>query len=150
MSRSGYCDSYGDDNPWDLIRYRGAVESAFRGRRGQAFLREMLAALDALPEKRLITEELAERARETDPVQVCAIGSVGLYRGIDMSPLDPYDASSIAGVFGIAESMAREIVYMNDEGSWKSETPEQRFERMRAWIIGKIKDGEGAISDQQG
>jgi hypothetical protein len=37
MSRSGYSD---DLENWSLIRWRGAVASAIRGRRGQAFLRE--------------------------------------------------------------------------------------------------------------
>lgn len=51
MSRSGYIDEL---DQWDLIRYRGQVASAIRGKRGQAFLRDLLAALDAMPEKRLI------------------------------------------------------------------------------------------------
>jgi len=47
MSRSGYSDDC--DDQWSLICWRGAVKSAIRGKRGQAFLKEMLAALDALP-----------------------------------------------------------------------------------------------------
>jgi len=35
--------------------------------------------------------------------------------------------------------MAREIVYVNDEGGDLNETPEQRFERIRKWVISKIK-----------
>jgi hypothetical protein len=55
VSRSGYSDGC---EGWDLIRWRGAVESAIRGKRGQAFLKELLAALDALPEKKLVANEL--------------------------------------------------------------------------------------------
>lgn len=44
MSRSGYND---DCDGWALIRWRGAVNSAINGKRGQAFLRELVAALDA-------------------------------------------------------------------------------------------------------
>lgn len=58
MSRHGYTDSC-DDN-FALIRWRGAAKSAIRGKRGQAFLRELLAALDAMPEKRLIARELVD------------------------------------------------------------------------------------------
>jgi hypothetical protein len=43
---------------WSHIRWRGAVASAIRGGRGQAFLREMLAAMDAMPVKRLVANEL--------------------------------------------------------------------------------------------
>lgn len=56
MSRSGYYEDYEHD--WYQIMWRGAVKRAIRGKRGQAFLREMLTALDALPEPRLIAEKL--------------------------------------------------------------------------------------------
>lgn len=133
MSRAGYCD--GDDDQWGLIRWRGAVASAIRGKRGQAFLREMLTAMDALPEKKLVAHEL-----EMDG-QVCAIGSVGMSRGIDMSQLDPENYSKVADTFGISEALAREIVYENDEGGWRDDTPEKRFERMRAWVVKNLRDG---------
>lgn len=133
MSRSGYSDDYGEDNSGYL--YRGAVASAFRGRRGQAFLKEMLAALDALPEKKLIAGELIE----PDTGEVCAIGAVGKARGIDMLGIDPEDAEKVSGTFGIAEAMARELVFENDD-EWRSntETPEARFARMRQWIASQI------------
>jgi hypothetical protein len=127
MSRSGYSD---DLDQWVLIRWRGAVASAIRGKRGQDFLREMLTALDAMPEKRLIRSEL-ERDGE-----VCALGSVGKARGIDQAGIDPYDRRQVAQVFGIAEAMAAEIAFENDE-DWR-ETPEQRWARMRAWIVANL------------
>jgi hypothetical protein len=116
-----------DGDMWGHIRWRGAVESARRGKRGQQFLREMLAALDALPEKKLITEELVLDG------QVCAIGSVGLARGIDMTKISAEDYDAVAKTFGIAPALVREIEYMNDD-AWYSDTPEQRFVRMRKWI----------------
>ncbi len=126
MSRSGYTEDC--DDQWAHIRWRGAVASAIRGKRGQAFLTEMLAAMDALPEKQLVAWELEAGG------QVCAIGSVGRVRGVDMGRLDPEDYSAVANTFGIAEPLAQEIVWMNDEaGPWK-ETPEQRFDRMRRWV----------------
>ena len=131
MSRSGYIDDM--DNHWQLIRWRGAVASAIRGKRGQAFLKEMLAALDALPEKRLIADELEDEGA------VCAIGSVGKSRGLDMTGVDPHDPESVAGAFSVSEALAREIVYENDEGSYKRETPEQRFDRMRVWVVNHIR-----------
>ena len=133
MSRSGYSE---DHEQWTMIRWRGAVASAIRGKRGQAFLREMLAALDAMPEKRLIGHEL-----EYDG-NVCAIGSVGKARGLDMSELDPEDPYTVANVFGIARAMAAEIVFENDEGAgyWSKETPEARWHRMRAWVISNLKE----------
>ncbi len=126
MSRSDYSD---DCDQWDLIRYRGAVKSAIRGARGQAFLREMLAALDALPEKKLIAGELE------DGNAVCAIGAVGKARGIDMTELDPDDSWRVAATFGIADALVREIAFENDDDfGWSQETPEARFMRVRRWI----------------
>ena len=55
MSRSGYCD---DLDPLDLGRWRAQVASAIRGKRGQKLLKELLTALDSMPKKELIANEL--------------------------------------------------------------------------------------------
>ena len=131
MSRSGYTDDCDDD--WGWIRWRGAVASAMRGKRGQAFLGEMLSALDALPEKKLVSMELEHGGA------VCAIGSVWKARGIDMSGIDPENYSRVASIFGVNEKLAQEIMYENDEAGWRNETDEQRFERMRKWVERNLK-----------
>ena len=134
MSRSGYTEyepSCQEEN-WDQIRWRGAVLSATRGSRGQRFFKELLAALDAMPDKKLIANELEASG------QFCTIGVLGDKRGVDMSEIDPEDAESVGAIFDIAESLAREVVYMNDEGSYNSECPRQRFIRMRAWVESQI------------
>lgn len=132
MSRSGYVDDC-DIDQWALIRWRGQVASAIRGQRGQAFLRELIDALDAMPEKKLIAHELEHAGN------VCAIGSVGVRRGTDMSKLDPEDPEGIAGAFGIAHQLVREIEFMNDEGYYCA-TPEQRWQYMRDWAAGCLSE----------
>lgn len=124
MSRSGYFEVL-DDN-WLLIRWRGAVASAIRGRRGQKFLRELLASMDALESSRLIAGAL------TTSGEVCAIGSVGRSRGMNMDFLS--DNEHVAAAFGISEALVREIAYVNDEGCYRVETPEERFRRVRMWV----------------
>jgi hypothetical protein len=55
VSRSGYCED-GDTalvNLWPNILAR-----AVKGKRGQAFLKELASALDAMPEKKLIAHDL--------------------------------------------------------------------------------------------
>jgi hypothetical protein len=136
MSRSHY--TYDIDN-WELIRWRGMVASAIRGKRGQKFLQDLLAALDAMPKKRLIADEL-----EADG-EVCAIGSLGRARGLDMNNIDPKDPPQVASAFNIAECLAQEVVYENDEGSWHDETPEKRWERMRTWVAKQIKPGAAIL-----
>jgi hypothetical protein len=143
MSRSGYDDC--DDDRWSFIMYRGMVASATRGRRGQALLKDILIAMNAMPVKRLIAHELEQES------SVCAIGAAGRLRGVDMSGLDPDDPETVAGRFDVADCLAREIVWMNDEcgythewlpdqRQWREETPEERFRRMRKWVRSQIKD----------
>ena len=128
MSRSGYNDSC---DGWEFIMWRGAVASAIRGKRGQQFLRDLVAALDALPTKRLIAEEL-----ESPDGGVCAIGSVGKQRGLSMQGIDPEDREMVATAFGIAPALAAEIMYENDNDfAYNKETPEQRWERVRQWAV---------------
>ncbi len=129
MSRSGYSD---DLDSWDLIRWRGAVASAIRGKRGQAFLREMAAALDSLPDKMLIAGELQDAEGA-----VCAIGSVGRARGCPMAGIDPDDRYGIAKLFDIPRALACEIMYENDD--YRSETPQSRFARIRKWVDENIQ-----------
>ena len=133
MSRSGYNDWC--DNNWNLICWRGAVASAVRGKRGQAFLREMLEALDDLPEKRLIAHEFEEGG------EVCALGAVARKRGIPMKGIDPEDSEQVAAVFGVAHAMTCEIMFENDEVGmyWKDDAPEHRFNRVRAWVVSNLK-----------
>lgn len=125
MSRSGYCDS-GDS--WSLIRWRGAVKSATRGKRGQEFFKELLVALDAMPVKRLIANELEANG------EFCTLGVLGNARGLDMSEIEPEEPDQVSKGFNIAEALAQEVVYMNDEGTYFIEEPEERWRRMRDWV----------------
>ena len=109
MSRSGYSDDCGDDDPLALGRYRAQVMSAIRGKRGQTLLRELLAALDAMPDKRLVAGEL-----EADG-QFCALGVVGQARGLNLATIDTDDVESLGQKFNIAEQLAREIMWVNDD-----------------------------------
>jgi hypothetical protein len=109
------------------------VTSAIKGKRGQAFLIELREALEGMLEKRLVADVL-----EADG-QFCAIGVLGAKRGVAMDKLDPADREEVAEAFGIAPALAAEVVFMNDEGSWNAETPEQRWQRMRKWVDEQIQ-----------
>lgn len=117
MSRHGYVD-YVDDE-LAAGRWRGAILSAIRGKRGQAFLQKLIAALDALPEKELYPNRFA-----TAEGGYCALGAVARMEGLDIGDLDPaededpddIDREWISGVFGIAPALAAEVMYLNDDG----------------------------------
>lgn len=167
MSRHGYSDEL--DDHLAAGRWSGAVKSALRGERGQAALRELLQALDAMPDKRLYPGSFA-----TADGEFCALGVLGAHRGVDMSDLgdeDDCDPDQVGQRFNIASAMAAEIMYLNDEylvettkwikvevcgpmrrahPDWGShlkqvqvsipDHPERRWKRMRAWVIENIKD----------
>lgn len=129
MSRHGYSDDCYDQ--WANIRWRGQVASAIRGKRGQAFLRELLCALEAMPEKRLISRKLVENG------QVCALGSVGVARGIkNLAEIDPSDHETLSETFDIARQLVQEIEWENDEGC---ADPESRWQKMHAWATLQLR-----------
>lgn len=131
MSRSGYSD---DCDNWSLICWRGAVNRAIKGKRGQVFLKELAITMDAMPQKRLVRGELQDGTGE-----VCTLGVVGRARGIDMFKVDVEDRKAVAELFGVAEALAAEIEYENDDGWFCTrESPEERWRRMRKWVAEKI------------
>lgn len=146
MSRSGYSD---DLDVLALGRWRAQVKSATNGKRGQAFFVELLAALDAMPDKRLISSRLKD-----DAGCMCTLGVIGDKRGIDLKELEnkaldknyswlPMDHEVLGDAFGVAKQLAAEVMHMNDEGCWRSEEPEQKWDRMRRWVAEQIKPLSG-------
>lgn len=173
MSRSGYTDDNGD--PLAYGRWRQAVRRALEGRRGQALLRELVAALDAMEDKRLYPGSFA-----TADGEFCALGALAAKRGTKVDDLgDEYDcdAEEVARRFGVAHAMAAEIMYLNDEyladcyewkdvefcGPVRPHWPDygrhtrtvrvhndahaaQRWERMRAWAVEHLKTPNAKLS----
>ena len=134
MSRSGYRD---DLNNWELIKWRGQVASAIRGKRGQKLLRELAEGMDAMPVKELIANDL-----EVDGAH-CALGVVGARRGIDMKAIDPSDQEQVSGAFNVARALAAEIASINDDDfGYQQETPAQRWSRVREWVQEQLHKGE--------
>jgi hypothetical protein len=170
MSRSGYSDDCED--VLALGRWRACVASTLRGKRGQAFLKEILAAMDSMPIKRLVrnvlendgfgdryegytfqhpmivgADELVDKTGQVAAMgEVCAMGAAGRARGMDMRGIDPDDPPQVAAAFGVSEYLVAEIAYMNDEAGFRDETPEQRWTRMRAWVSSKIKPAAEATA----
>ncbi len=112
MSRSVYVDD--NDDPLAHGRWRQAVRRALHGKRGQALLRELVAALDAMEDKRLYPGSFA-----TSEGEFCALGALAAKRGTKVDDLgndeDGCDTEQVGKRFGIARAMAAEIMYLNDE-----------------------------------
>lgn len=155
MSRSGYTDD--DDGDYPVALYRGTVASATRGKRGQKFYAELLVALEAMP----IKELHAQVFDDPDEGKVCALGALARVKGIDTTKFDPEDdhaAYVLAKKLDVADCLTRETIYMNDESgpriryiplrlghlhgeydAYVTETADQRWQRMRAWVANQIK-----------
>lgn len=170
MSRSGYTDD--NDDPLAHGRWRQAVKQALQGKRGQALLRELLQALDAMEDRRLYPGSFA-----TADGEFCALGVLGARRGLRVDDLGDdgcCDAEEVGMRFGIAHAMAAEIMYLNDEylvddrewvdveicgpmrqgrPDWNKHErsvsvpndahPQQRWQRMRAWVVEQLQPGQG-------
>lgn len=109
MSRSGLTEDDGEDT-LAFGRWRGAVKSAINGKRGQAFLRELLEALDAMPEKILVAGEL-----QAEDGCHCTLGVIGNKRGLDVANMDIDDYEGIAASLDVNAKIAQEIMWENDE-----------------------------------
>lgn len=109
MSRSGLYECDGED-VLGHGRWRGAVASAIRGKRGQSFLAELAAALDAMPEKWLVSGEL----QSADGCH-CALGVMASKRGLDVVGMDVDDYEALANSLDVNTKIAQEIMWENDE-----------------------------------
>ena len=129
----------------ELGRWLGRVASAMRGRRGQAFLRKLEAALLALPQKRLIADAICQNG------EVCMTGALILQQRLDagMSRDDAMAEVSeaynfededwdedeavaiIEGECDVAYALAWEAIRINDDCSG---TPEQRYDYCLRWV----------------
>lgn len=135
--RIGYCDE--EDYPGQFGLWQANCERSLRGKRGQQELRELHVALLALPKKALI-----HGALEDEGGGVCAIGAYAKYKGLDLSKFDvDSDTDEVGVAAGMPPLVAWKIVEMNDcELHWSSDlavlTPEQRYEKMLAWVESQI------------
>jgi hypothetical protein len=73
-----------------------------------------------------------------------------------MTEVDPSEPSEVAPLFNIAECLAQEVVYMNDEyydqtltddhRAYRDYTPEERWQKMREWAAKQIKPSVPTVS----
>lgn len=138
MSRSGYVDDWSPE----MNLYRGTVERSLRGKRGQAFLRELRKYLEEMEVKRLVAGSFRERASG----EFCTLGVVADRRDVDLEHLNRlveeeggWGIAEEAGrALGISRAMAAEIMYMNDE--WAATAPRDRWVQMYEWTCRHLKE----------
>ena len=159
--RLNYSDE--EDFPGQYELWQANCRRSLRSRAGQRELRELEAALLALPEKRLIHGALQDGTGG-----MCAIAAYGQRKGVDLSTFDPeYDSDDVGIAGGMPKLVAWKVVERNDvllddyyvtaEGPTKPEpgwyrehyenrgvhqrmtyTPEERYQKVLAWVREQI------------
>ncbi len=146
-----------EDRPGQFALWQANCRRSIRGMLGQRELRELEAALLALPEKRLI-----HGALEDESGGVCAIACYAKHKGIDLQKFDlEYESDEVGIAAGMPRLVAWKVVALNDietEGRYEyiegpsrdpldyeryvgfrgvyrylPYTPEERYDRVLAW-----------------
>lgn len=150
--RIGYADE--EDYPGQFGLWQANCLRSLKGKAGQAALRELEQALLALPEKRLIANELQNAEGE-----VCAVGALAKYKGVTETQADPdCDMEDVGVELGMPRLVAWKVVALNDieiDGDYVTAegptrygyplrqfvpvTPEERYERVLAWVRGQLE-----------
>jgi hypothetical protein len=163
-------DNYECDDTASFLRgcaFEANAHRALFGKKGQRFLRELEAALLAMPEKRLSDGRLARTTVVgTELVgECCALGAVALQREVaagtprpvamqelalvskpDDEDDESYDGWEMTGhaadILGIVKPLAWTVVCANDEYS-RSDSPEDRWQYMLKWARSRIRPMAG-------
>src|SRR3990167_8382977 len=158
MSRFTEYDDWDDNAQWAYIRWQGRCASVMRGRPAQRYFRELIEALDVMPVKRLIASDLCRvefNPDDSERFEVCAVGQMIVHRRVaagedreavlrSMATLEGEGSDETArqaqAHLGMTYTLGWLIAEANDETfSESSTTPEQRWERMRAWATEHIR-----------
>lgn len=108
MSRIAYSDEEQFSGQFEL--WQANCQRSLHGKAGQAALRELEAALLAMPSKRLIANQLQDEHGD-----VCAIGALVRYKGITPTTRWPDEDMEAVGVeCGMPRLVAWKVVEIND------------------------------------
>ncbi len=130
---------YSDDETFagQFELWQANCRRSLRGRKGQSALRDLEAALLTLPEKRLIRDVLVD-----DDGGMCAVGCYAKHKGLDLAKFDPECESDRVGIqAGMPRLVAWKVVALNDIelGTPFDLTPEERYERVLAWVREQLR-----------
>ena len=118
--------------------YRYAVDRAIKGKNGQQFFLDLVAALEAMPTKELISGDLIDADG-----RYCALGAVCASRGFEVSFLLAASSVELSDLLEIAEDLVKEILWQNDEGGdvIHQDSPVERWQLMYDWAKSLIVEG---------
>jgi hypothetical protein len=132
-----------EDYPGQFGLWQGNCDRSLHGKNGQESLRQLEAALLALPSKRLIEGEL------DNGEDVCAIGALVRHKHLVLRA-DPEEMVEVGVECGIPHLVAWKIVEVNDvefDRKWEvnkvsTYTPEERYIGVLNWVRKQIKEAQ--------
>ena len=124
MSRSSYSDEFGDEFPGQAGLFRANVRRSMRGSDGQARLRELRDALEALPVKALHADIFAGGTNEQPAV--CALGAWAFKKTGDTlaaremvtDPDDDVETADSLNAHGWPKLVVFDTIYENDRKAY--------------------------------
>lgn len=121
-----------EDRPGQFDLWQANCRRSLNGRAGQEALRDLESALLAMPEKRLIVDDLAVDG------EVCAVGALMRARGVPQGRLEEISGDDDTDVLAAKEArvprlVGWKLVELNDY-ELEHVTPEQRYERVLDWV----------------
>jgi hypothetical protein len=139
--------NYSDDEyfPGQFALWQANCWRSLQGKAGQAALRELERALLSLPSRRLIEGALQDATGD-----VCAIGALARHRGVIAEIKASHQEMEEVGVeLGMPRLVAWKLIELNDvelssQDRHRQITPEQRYERVLAWVQRQLAQAEAA------
>jgi len=111
-----------------------SLERSINSKRGQAFLRELILALNALPEKILIYGDF----ENSDGY--CVMGACLKYRNLNVREIDDSN-EGLGSIFNIHTEFIEKVIDVNDSPRI-IETQTKRWHRVRDWAVSNLKTKE--------
>lgn len=157
-----------EDFPGQFNIWQANCNRSLQGKRGQAALRRLEAALVAMPTKRLIREAISEVNASAGRLEVCALGAVAMMEGRDQILYSDDSPESAGEAMGFPRLVAWKVVEQNDihldgryvtaEGptmpygqwdrehyeprgvhQWMEYTPEERYQAVLTWVRSQLR-----------
>lgn len=157
-----------EDYPGQFNIWQANCRRSLQGKRGQASLRRLEAALVAMPTKRLIREAISEVNESAGRLEVCALGAVAMMEGHEQILYSDESPEQAGETMGFPRLVAWKVVEQNDiqldgryvtaEGptmpidrwyrdhyenqgvrQWMDYTPEERYDSVLAWVRSELR-----------
>lgn len=131
MSRIGYAED--ETFPGQFSLWQANCGRSLQSQKGQGSLRELEAALLALPTKRLVANEF------DNGTDVCAIGALARFKGLKPEGDTEYEMEEVGVQCGMPRLVAWKVVEVNDFSdlysfSGPKLTPERRYDLVLDWV----------------